>query len=198
MTLALLLLMLAPWTNTFERVEHSVVPITTTDPIQIVGSETGIFCTAVVVTENRLITEEHCLRGIKHFMVDGIPAHINVIENQIVLVTADRRGKNWKDVKLRWNPIKPGEPIAVVGYGFGDTKPIITAGIYAGNNYFNTEAIVGQSGGAVVDRDGRLLTLVRSVRCDAPEGFWSPNALLRGGAALGEVRMFILRYLRRT
>jgi S1-C subfamily serine protease len=172
-----LLLASFSWVGVVERVERSVVPL----QIKNASQQLVTICTAVVVAAQTLLTEEHCIMPKKETFADAIPVTPVHVEKELVILKATGRQREWKSIEIRREPLRRGESIAVVGYGFSLYMPLVTVGVVAvredpavlvrlrdEGDLFDVTAVRGQSGGAIVDSRGRLVSLVRSVIPDDP------------------------------
>lgn len=165
------------WAAIVAQTSRSVVPVQT-----IVNGEMRTVCSAVVVGVQRLVSEEHCFADDNPRWVSGIPVTVTKTEEEIVLLEAADHYAGWRPIEVRRDPLEPGENIAAVGYGMGFDHPMVTTGVVAivndhsvwsavGKkvNVFAIESIRGQSGGAIVDSKGRLVSLVRAELIDNPD-----------------------------
>lgn len=180
---ALLTIGAAPsWASVYAKVERSVVRM------EIWSEHESIyrtFCSGVVVGSQLVLTEEHCLLG--GITVERHAFSVVKRAESLALLRTVGRSSTWRTLPIRREVAGYGEPVAAIGFGFGGQQPVLTAGVVAGPNMHGAIApsindhllldinlISGQSGGAIVDREGRLVTVVSGVHTD---GSGAPNAL---------------------
>ena len=138
-------------------------------------------CSAVVLDgRNFLLTEEHCILADKEMFVDGLPVKVVAQQNGLAVLEPRGRSSRWRGVRLREHPLAIGQQVFAAGHAYGSFFSV-TTGRVAGFNewegiylWMDLEVIAGMSGGAIVDSDGRLVSLVRMSR---PDGPFSPNGL---------------------
>lgn len=184
--LALVMALAFSWAGVVQRIERSIVPL----QVKNESEQLRTVCTAVVISSKHLLSEAHCFDGTPRF-ADAIPVSPVWSEKEFVILEATGRQKEWRPIQIRRTPLKLGEPVLAMGFGFAFAKPIVTTGVVSSVNdpsvittlgadgdLFDMNAIRGQSGGAIVDEEGALISLVRSVHPDDP---FLPSMLLLGG-----------------
>jgi hypothetical protein len=148
--------------NIFAAVRPAVLPLgDDVDPI---------FCSAVVV-EHRLLTATHCMNVAEGIVRVGgrvVATSRQVSDLTLLLTIMPQRG-----LRLRRTSLQVGEEVYVLGHALGEAEPTLRRGILAAVHsdrvWLDLELLEGMSGGAVVDRDGRLIGLVKQVRFDSDE-----------------------------
>lgn len=146
-------------------------------------------CSAVVIEQAvhpLLVTEEHCLEEGKSYYADTVPLVEVYRKDGYVAFRAQGRASRWRPIRMSSLVPRAGERVYSAGYPYTEFYSA-TAGTVAGYSthdgvdyiWMDLEVIGGMSGGAILDRRGHLLTLVRMVRTD---GFGSPNGLAASGS----------------
>lgn len=162
------------------------------------AGETGV-CSAVVINQEIgvAVTAAHCFPEDGKFDVtlNGRDARFIKANHAIDLALVTFRAK--KEVAIPLAPDAPsqGQEIAVVGYPFGSETFHIQAGVVAAPYdrdcrclKINADVIFGDSGGAVLDSQGRLVGLTNTIYFQGP-------AHLSGAVPVEAVRDFVEPYL---
>lgn len=158
----MLILVAVAAVNVYAAVRPAVLPLgDDVDPI---------FCSAVVV-EHRLLTATHCMdvaEGIVRVGGRVVAASRQVSDLTLLLTIMPQRG-----LRLRRTSLRVGEEVYVLGHALGEPEPTLRRGILAAVHsdrvWLDLELLEGMSGGAVVDRDGRLIGLAKQVRFDSDD-----------------------------
>jgi hypothetical protein len=178
-----------PSTEDMLKRDAYVVPL-----YHVAADHESYFCSATVVSVDPpvLLTEEHCLRitesgGITPLITAGGPreqagTHIEVLgeHHGIVALRTGGRHSSWRALKVRKDPLRPGDTLKAFGYAYNGITVSMSTGTvfnpsdaemdtslnpnvknYGLNLYMDITQLGGMSGGPVVDEDGRLVTLVR-------------------------------------
>lgn len=147
--------------------------------LQSQAHDDGGFCSAVVLNDKDdfVLTAAHCIPAdpLRSLVVHDKHADVVKVNTILDLALLHVAGLGGRRVELRKDEIKPGLPIAVVGYGFAADHMKYGFGWIsdARDNslravgdrlYFSAAGVVpGDSGGAVLDFYGRLCTIVQGV-----------------------------------
>ena len=156
----------ADWSVVAGNVKDSIVEIA-------ISSETGEpqgACTGFVVDNDRdfVVTAAHC-DGPKVF-VDNMPAKVRFKDVKNDLMVLQVEGIDRPALKLSDHDPKVGAEVASFGYGYALERPLFrVAHVSAGDiaiergRYFAVDAafVPGQSGGPVVDEQGRVTMVVQ-------------------------------------
>jgi len=137
-------------------------------------------CSAVVVDRTHralVVTGEHCLVHGTDFFADRVPLEEVARQDGVVVFEATGRRREWRAMPLA--PAQPalGKPVCAAGFAYSEFFAM-QCGTVSGTSpdglWMDLEVIAGQSGGPIVDRQGRLVSLVYASRVD---GLNSPNGL---------------------
>jgi S1-C subfamily serine protease len=169
----------ASWPDVLTRVRRSVVRLEFFDEER---ARYQTMCSGVVVGSQDVLTVEHCLS--QPGLIVTVERHPFSVEEKVGTLVRLRtigRSNTWRALPIRRHAVRTGDAIATIGYGLGGDQLLITAGHVAtttlansifdditGRLILNMELIVGQSGGAVVDSRGRLVSLADFVLTDMP------------------------------
>ena len=185
------------WSAVFEKVAPSVVKI---QHVRNDAKDYITHCSGVVIAlipEPLILTAKHCIVMPEEyqaeitniFYADQVPLEqVAELGEYVLMVTTDSTWvPSWTPIQVRKAPLVIGEPVAAIGHGFGSDHLMITAGIISGfdlipgdpelgtnGTYMDLQAIGGQSGGAIVDANGELVSIMWMFISD---GFMSPTGL---------------------
>ena len=158
------------WTTQMEGIENKVPRIRmmkaeATSP----GTCSGVFINA---TTGYVLTAAHCVDGTPppHLTVAGREAQIVRVNRilDLAVLRVDPKGTDTTVLLAERTP-PPGTPVAVAGYGFGSEVLFPQFGHIAlplkdkERSYINVDLLVGDSGGAVIDRNGNLVGITSAV-----------------------------------
>jgi S1-C subfamily serine protease len=181
------------WTDVVPFLEATILPIAIGD-----GQDAGS-CTGIVIHAEAgyVLTAAHCVPtdSNKTSMTvtdrDAAIVRVNRHLDLAVLKVRLRKGA----ITIAFAPIMPraGSAVAVLGYPFGARSLTVQHGIVAnpdveGWAWINADTLPGDSGGAIVDREGRLVAL-------------TSGYLYRGAAHIGRavpletIRAFVEEYV---
>ena len=154
-------------------------------------------CSCVVINDNIVVTAAHCIPEkveSRSIIVDD--KHADVVKYNAVLDLAVLKvvGLGGHAVALRTDDIIPGLPISVIGYGFAAKHLKYGFGWVADARddslravgdrlYFSAAGVVpGDSGGAVVDFAGRLVSIQQGILFAGPSSlaYGSPVNVIEG------------------
>jgi hypothetical protein len=152
----------------------------------VIKGEHRTFCTGVVVRlvpTTQLVSEAHCIDAMANEVIyaDKIPVKEVLRDHEFVLLTPESRGPEWKPLPIApSNPIL-GDEVTSYGWAFGEFICRVR-GTFSGNladeYFFDLNTIKGMSGGPILDRQGRLVCLIRGVQSDGtPDEPSTPNGL---------------------
>jgi S1-C subfamily serine protease len=178
------------WTAVIGRVEPGVLVLH--------GIDDGepFICSATVVAKDLVLTAGHCIpRDGSAVEVGG--RHAEVVRANPVLDLALLAGSfPGPAVQIRPAEIRKGEVVALVGYGLGGPDPRwcfgrvsdVRGGVgpFTDRIWLDLTVVAGQSGGAVIDVDGHLVTIIQ-MRVGG-------NGYLAAGALPESLREFVLTY----
>ena len=171
-TLALLVLFVAAgqavsiWNPIAERVNKSLALVA-------VGQEG--WCTAFSINEkeNYVLTANHCfgadIEG-KDLLVDNSPARLVARDQKKDLMVLFVKGLDKPAIWLAKEDPRVGDEMASYGYGYALSKPLFRVTHASAIDtdeaprmvITDTDFVPGQSGGPVVDLDGRLVMIVQA------------------------------------
>lgn len=192
----LFLLLISPvsgqdWSLQIKQFPHIVYPL----EAKAGDAEGSSRCSAIVIVDDIVLTAGHCIpdkpEG-RAVIVDE--KHAEVLKHNTVLDLAVLKvvGLGGKPVALRQEELAPGTPLSVIGYGFGahrlkygfgwvsDVRDNSLRGV-GDRLYFSATGVVpGDSGGAVVDFAGRLVTIEQGAIFAGPSSieYGPPTAVL--------------------
>jgi hypothetical protein len=170
------------WSAIYAKLKPSIAPMERYDEK---FARYNTYCSAVVIGKTHVLTEDHCL-------LKGITVERHRFEKvgqagTIVLLKTEGRASRWREITVRRSSAGAGLPVATLGYGLGGEAVTISVGVVSasmtymsaipevdGRILLDVNAIGGQSGGPIVDAQGRLISIVSAVVSDQ-EG--SPNGL---------------------
>lgn len=165
------------------------------------GEALGI-CSGIVINDQiaMLVTAAHCFPEDGKFdvTVNGRDAKFVKANHALDMALVTFRAKHEKAITLAPEAPEQGSEIAVVGYPFGSETFHIQAGLVAAPYdrdcrclKLNADVIFGDSGGAIVDYQGRLVGLTTTIFAQGP-------AHLSGAIPVEAVRDFAEAYLPKT
>lgn len=147
------------------------------------GEDTS-HCSSVVINskDDFVLTAAHCVPPSpdRSLVVEDKHADVLKVNTILDLAVLHASGLGGKHVEIRKEDVKPGLPIAVIGFGFAAKQQKYGFGWIADARddslrgvgdrlYFSASGVVpGDSGGAVVDLNGRLCTIVQGVIFSGP------------------------------
>lgn len=158
-----LLLLLLSLPALFSRVEPAVPALT--------DLEGNVVCsaTSVELPDGDLLTAKHCI-GAETLNVNGRAVTVVRAANVdlVVLRFADGKPSRLPKLKMRQKPLARGSFIAVFGYPLGEIFAgwSGTLGSYVASDgmvWIDVHVVPGQSGGPVVDEQGRVVTIVKGI-----------------------------------
>ncbi len=126
------------------------------------GEDRFGICTAFIVDPSHLLTVKHCVG--EDLTQNGIPVEVEKTSDSLALLKVG--AIMGPPLKIRKEPLKFGEPVVGVGYGFGFMN--VFTRFVAAPIFKETEVLLdglmipGMSGGAVVDMQGRVVGIVQS------------------------------------
>lgn len=182
--LALMLLLQAPdWVTVIKPTFKQVVRL----EILRQGEDTPGVCSGVVINEidGYVLTAAHCVdkpQG-ENISVTVNARHADVMRINALLDLAVLRTRlrGEKQITLAPSTPEPGSPIAVVGFAFGWKTHHPTFGYVSQNQSddvkgakLDADIIGGDSGGAVIDSQGRLVAINSALN------FWYSSGLAIG------------------
>lgn len=189
------LLVIAPvsgqdWSLPLSKIPHIVYPLEVKS-----GEGTGGHCSAVVIADDHVVTAAHCVpekaEG-RSLAVDEKHAEVLKVNTVLDLAVLKVLGLGGRVVLFRTDDVIPGLPISVIGYGFaahhlkygfGWVADARDNSLRAAGDrlYFSAAGVVpGDSGGAVVDLTGRLLTIQQGILFAGPSSlaYGSPTKVI--------------------
>jgi len=182
-SLALIVALVRPvpvdWVRVYEQAAPAVVPLH-----EAVEGRWATVCSLVVVNLDPAIAfgEEHCFNQPNTGPLRVGPSTFEVVGvwNELVAVHILVPWKGMKALEVRDSFPKNGEDVALLGYGQGALRPQFSVGrVFASFDpaldlffaiqgrtaapslYADILSIHGHSGGPIIDKDLRLVTLVR-------------------------------------
>jgi S1-C subfamily serine protease len=164
---------------TFATIQPDWVTVIQTAAKQVVrleilreGESTPGTCSAVVVNkdEGYLLTAQHCIdrKATEGISVTANGRHAEVLKTNAILDLAMLRTKLKYETTILMadDTPPPGTPIAVVGYAYGDPDVMFQFGYVSQTKnsetklvLLNADIIAGDSGGAAIDTQGRLVAI---------------------------------------
>jgi len=127
------------------------------------------YCTAILVSKDTYVTAAHCVKKEEpRVTINGLDADPVRVNTTLDLAMYSVFGAKGTVVQLRAVKAAPGLPVAIIGYALGSEQLKPTFGwisdvrdtVVERTGMFMDVAIhEGHSGGAVVDVDGRLITI---------------------------------------
>lgn len=182
----------ADWATVLKDTELSIPRMEIAD-----GDDRGI-CSAVVINESGYaLTAAHCIPDKLHFdlTVNERTASVVRVNRLLDMAVVRFHRKHEKALTLAPQaPVKAAE-IALLGYPFGSETFHVQAGIVSAPYsrdckcmMLNVDVIPGDSGGAVVDNQGRLVGLTTAV-------FYSGPSHLAAAVPVEAIRDFVEPYL---
>jgi S1-C subfamily serine protease len=204
MTAVLLVVMQAPllcqspdWTTVIKPAFKQIMRL---EMLREGQSEPGV-CTVVVINEENGygLTAAHCVRkplaeGIS-LTANGRHAEVLRVNDLLDLAVLRVMIRGEKQVELATHTPEPGTPVAIVGYAFGDPDPLFQFGYIAQTKnaatklvMLNADVIGGDSGGACLDAQGRLVA-INSILYS-----WGSSGL-GGSAPVEQIKEFAENYL---
>jgi S1-C subfamily serine protease len=180
----------AQWPDVVEALIPRLVPFEQPDV-------DGPSCTGSVINAaaGYVLTAAHCIpKDAGELAIAGRDVDVKAINRQLDLaVVKTRLRKEASQVALA--PLMPraGSAVAVVGFPFGARSLVVQIGVIAnpdvdGQAWINADALPGDSGGAIVDEQGRLVGVTL--------GYKAHGAAHIGRAAtLETVRAFVADFL---
>ncbi len=155
----------ATWVGIVEKAAPSVVRI------QITSDEEKGWCSGVIVAPDIVLTAAHCVptkpEG-RSLAANKRHAEIVRVNYALDLALLKVEGLDGKPMPRRTAKVVPGVPVALVGFSGGEPEPFYRFGyvsrvspteLVSGGTFFDTEILHGDSGGALCDQDGRLITM---------------------------------------
>jgi serine protease DegQ len=148
--------------------------------IQKDGSDAPGICSGVVLnTDGILLTAAHCIPSgdpkTYSLTVNGRHAETLKVNRllDLAIVKFHRKGEEAMALAPETPPI--GTEVAVVGYGFGIEKIAVQFGRVSQSRndetktlWINVDLIFGDSGGAVIDSEGRLIGMSSRIYAQGP------------------------------
>lgn len=140
-------------------------------------------CSGVLIAKERVLTAAHCIPNDQQgtgraVSVDNKHADVLRWNSVVDLALLKVDGLTDRVIVRRMAPVTIGLPVAAVGFSFGADKPkyvfghiadiedkSITAGMY-----IDAEFIGGVSGGALVDVEGKLISIVQAILSSGQTG----------------------------
>lgn len=162
------------------------------------GSDDPGTCSGVVFNKELgyLLTAGHCVNKPqdKSLSITANKRHADLIKINTLLDLAilktQLRGE--EQIAFAEKTPEPGSPVAVVGYAFGWEEIHPTFGFVSNSNAksakLNSDIIAGDSGGAVIDAQGKLIAINSALN------FWYSSGLAIG-VPIETVREFAEPYL---
>lgn len=166
------------------------------------GEDAGV-CSGIVINADKgfLLTAAHCVKGKPEDLsitVNG--RHAEVARKNAILDLAVLRFDAKDEVDMPLAPETPpiGTEVAIVGYAFGIEKIAVQFGrVSQALNaetktlWLNADLIFGDSGGAVIDEQGRLIGLNSRIYSNGP-------AHMAAAIPIEQIRDFVEPYLPKT
>lgn len=156
------------WTAVIEPAASHVVRL---EMLREGQTEAGV-CAGVVLNDDNgvFVTAAHCVdkpqgQGIS-VTADGRHAEVLKTNTLLDLALMKTQLKNKTAITMADKTPRPGTPIAIIGYAFGDPDVLFQFGYVAQTQnritklvLLNSDVIGGDSGGACVDAQGRLVAI---------------------------------------
>jgi hypothetical protein len=181
-TLALVVALIRPtpvdWTKVYEETWPAVVPL-----YEVHDGHWDVMCSLVTVSVDPpiLFGEEHCFNYPAHGRLAG-PSTYQVLGvwNELVAILLNESWEGMQALPIMEGFPKKGEQVAVIGYGLLTRNPQFTVGrvmapVDSAMDTFLSEAryslpfiytdilqLPGHSGGAIITKDGELVSLVKA------------------------------------
>jgi S1-C subfamily serine protease len=183
----------AQWADAVAALERSIVLLEMGDDQVDAGSCSGIVLNA---EQGYVLTAAHCVpTNEDHSIVvadrDAKPEKVNRRLDLAVLKVRLRKGAT--NITLAPSMPRAGSAVAVLGYPFGARSLTTQVGIVAnpdveGKAWINADLLPGDSGGAIIDPQGRLVALT--------SGYVANGAAHMGVAApIDTIAAFVEDYL---
>jgi S1-C subfamily serine protease len=170
------------WVGVDARIGTSLQRLTTSFPDKD-GKPRPAFCSAFVIDRENgyALTAAHCVVGVDGpiYLNDHLAAVEKVDQSLDLAVLQSSQLRVGEDVRFRTTHLRIGEDVAYAGFGFGTKAPLVTFGHIASLgeaeliSYQGPERVrgllldgtimPGLSGGAVIDRDGYVVSVVLGV-----------------------------------
>lgn len=182
----------ADWATILKDSESSIPRMEIAD-----GDSQGV-CSAVVINESGyVLTAAHCIPEKQTFdlTVNGRTASVTRVNRLLDMAVVRFHRKHEKALQLAPEaPVKAAE-VALLGYPFGSETFHVQVGIVSAPFsrdckclMLNVDVLPGDSGGAVVDNQGRLVGLTTAV-------YYSGPSHLAAAVPIEAIRDFVEPYL---
>lgn len=190
------------WEKVYRKVAPSLVPIYSS-PHYAEGSGVYRSCSSVVVEGGILLTARHCVDRNPRYYVESSEPIDGTFPRLGELVALPIEEGLYPALPIATGLPKPGSDLAAIGFGWGADTPTITIGLVQGvipvfdegSTQFREDrpffwhtasTLKGQSGGAIVNKDGELVTIVWF---DWPS--IDPSELVSGSPLPHNVQVFV-------
>jgi S1-C subfamily serine protease len=186
------------WSPVVDKAVNSILRLEIASDGQLAGS-----CSAAILDSQQgfVLTAAHCVptqvEG-RSLTVNNKHAEVEKVDYVLDLAVFQVDGLDGTAIEIGSEDAKVGQPVAIAGYAFGAEHAMFTFGHVADVVKFPThlllDAVVipGQSGGMVIDSDGRLIGTVQATLFAGPAGQSSHLGL---SANTKTVRAFAKKYI---
>lgn len=155
------------WVPVVKRIEPSIVRLEATAPDGL------SVCSGVVVFEHIVVTVAHCVPNdpqTRSFAINRKDAELLRVNRTLELAVLRVDKLKAPPIVFSSREVVAGLPVAVGGYGLGTHSVKYQFGFVSDaddlvvefGTWLDALAVAGDSGGAVVDEDGALVTLLRA------------------------------------